>query len=106
MAIMFLFLIVLAQAAFLLVARQTAAAAVGAAAREAARPGASLVDERRELVGDIMATVPGAMNPRAEVTIEGRNARASVAFDWRPPGPDFVPITMTVDAESPLVVLP
>jgi hypothetical protein len=106
MAVCFLVLAVLAQAAFLLVARQTAEAAAEAAARAAARPGASPAAEADELFDQLVAAVPGAVDPSVEVSIEDELAVATVTFGWVPPGPDLVPVRITVVGRAPLVVSP
>ncbi len=106
MAVLFLLLVVIAQATFFLVARQIAAAATTATAREVARPGAQLDQERHGLLADIRATVPGALDPEAEVRIEGDVARATLTFAWRPPGPDMLRVTVSIDSESTLVFVP
>ena len=106
MAVTFLLLTLLAQAAFLVVARETASAAAEAAARAAARVGASTADQEATLLERISASVPGAVDPRAEVRADEDWVVASVTFRWRPPGPDLLPVEVTVEATSPMVVPP
>lgn len=102
----FVFLLVVVQAGFLLVARHTASAAAAAAAREAARHEADLAIEQVELLRDVERTVPGAVEPHATITIEGDAASAVVTFGWRGPGPDLLPIRITVGATVPLGLPP
>jgi hypothetical protein len=106
MGLCFVLLIVVAQAAFLLVARQTAGAAVDAAARAAARSGASAVELEDDLLVQLIEAVPGAVDPTVAVTIEADTAIAQATFRWRPPGPDMVTIQLTVLGSAPRVAPP
>lgn len=106
MAVLFLLLIVLAQGAFFLVARSSASAAAGAAARRAALPEADAQAEAERLSADVVATVPGASDVVASVAIEAPTVEASVSFRWTPPGPDLVPVVVTVSSHTPQVIPP
>lgn len=106
MGLCFVLLIVVAQAAFLLVARQTAGAAVDAAARAAARSGASADDQEAELLARLIEAVPGAVDPSVAISIETDTAIAQASFRWRPPGPDMVTIELTVLGSAPRVAPP
>ena len=106
MAVVFLLLVVLTQGAFFLVARSSASAAAGAAARRAAMPGADSTAEADRLATDVRATVPGASEVRAAVRLDAGTIEASVSFRWTPPGPDLVPVSVTVSSRTPQVVPP
>lgn len=106
MAVLFLLLIVLAQGAFFLVARSSASAAAGAAARRAALPEANAQVEANRLTTDVLATVPGARDVVARVSIEEETIEATVSFRWTPPGPDLMPVVVKVSSHAPQVVPP
>lgn len=106
MAIVFLLLTVLIQAATAMTARSAADAAVAAAARRASLPGADLAAEARVLRARIVALVPGAREVRAAVTANSRDAVAIAGFAWIPPGPTLRPFRIEVRAEVPRVVPP
>lgn len=102
----FLLLVLVVQAAFVVVARNAAEAAVAASARRAARPGADLVDERASLAAVLASTVPGARDVAVAVGRDADAGRASAEFSWDPPGPDWLPFRMRVTAEVPAAVPP
>lgn len=106
MAVLFLLLVVIAQAAFLVVARDTTQTAVNAAARRAGRPGANLGAERSRLADELRSAVPGAVGVAATIERIGDDVVAEVRFAWRAPGPNLIPITMRVGSTAPIVVPP
>ena len=102
MAVAFLLLGLVVQVAFVIAARNASEAAVAASARRAARPGADLVAEETSLAAIIGATVPGSHGLDVGVAIENEMAVASASFDWDPPGPDWLPITIRVESAVPV----
>jgi hypothetical protein len=98
----FLLLALVVQAAFVVVARNAAEAAVAASARRAARPATNLADEQAALAAVMAATVPGARNVAVAVSRDGDTGRARASFAWDPPGPDWLPIEMHVEAAVPM----
>jgi hypothetical protein len=106
MGVCFVLLMVIAQGAFLLVAGQTADAAVDAAARAAARLGASAADQEADLLAQLVTAVPGAVDPEVSVTIDSATATARASFRWRPPGPDMIAVELTVVGSAPLASPP
>jgi len=106
LAIAFLLLALIVQVVTAATARHTAEAAVGAGARRAARPGADIGTERARLAADLAAALPGARDLQVEIALEGEQARAAASFRWLPPGPDWMPITIGVEAAFPRVVPP
>jgi hypothetical protein len=106
MAVLFLLLVVIAQAAFLVVARDTTQTAVTAAARRAGRPGASLGAEASRLASELRSAVPGAIGVAATIKRVEDDVVAEAEFAWRAPGPNLIPITMRVGATAPLVIPP
>jgi hypothetical protein len=106
MAIAFLLLTLMVQGGALLAAREAAQSAVAATARRAARPGADLVSECDRLQRLVAATVPGAGGITVSVERLPTAAEATAAFRWTPPGPDWAPVTVSVDARAALVIPP
>ncbi len=106
LAVAFLLLALIVQVVTAATARHTAEAAVSAGARRAARPGADPGVERARLATDLAAALPGARDLQVDITLEGEEARAAASFQWLPPGPDWMPITIAVQAAFPRVVPP
>ena len=106
MAVLFLLLVVVTQAAFLLVARDTTQTAVNAAAGRGGRPGASLGVEASRLAAEVRSAVPGALGVAASLREVGDEVVAEVEFGWRAPGPNLIPIRLRVTAGAPIVVPP
>jgi Flp pilus assembly protein TadG len=106
LVVAFLLLTLLVQVAGAALARHAAEAAVNAAARRAARPGALASAEEEHLTADLATALPGAVAVRVGIDIEPRWVVASARFRWRPPGPDWLPLTIAVQASAPRMVPP
>ena len=106
LAVAFLLLALIIQVVGAATARHAAEAAVSAGARRAARPGADAGAEEARLAVDLAAALPGARDLQVEVRLEDEEALAAACFRWLPPGPDWVPITIAVQAAFPRVVPP
>jgi len=106
LAVAFLLLALIVQVVGAATARHAAEAAVSAGARRAARDGADPGAEQARLAADLAAALPGARELQVEVRLEGEEARAAARFRWLPPGPDWVPITIALQAAFPRVVPP
>jgi hypothetical protein len=104
--IVFLLIAIVAQVAFVVVARDTAQTAVAAAARRASRPGADLTAERARLAEELSRVVPGAAGVDAGMESDGEAITARATIRWSPPGPDLIPITLSAEATSLVVVPP
>ena len=104
--IAFLLLTLIVQVAGAAVARHTAEAAVNAAARRASRPGALAAAEQDRLEADLATALPGAAGVEARLTLGDRRAVATARFRWRPPGPDWLPLTIAVRGSAPRMVPP
>jgi hypothetical protein len=105
-AVVFLLIAIVTQAAFVVVARDTAQTAVTAAARRAGRPGADLEAERLRLADELIRVVPGAIEVTTSLTTEATVVNAQAAIQWSPPGPDLIPITLHAAATAPMVAPP
>lgn len=102
----FVLLVLVVQIAMLAVARTTVEASVDGAARRATiDPGASLEIEDR-LRTEIATAVPGADVFDVVVEQNGDEIAVFASIRWRPPGPDLVPVRMTVSRTRPIVVPP
>jgi hypothetical protein len=102
----FLLLTLLVQVGAAVAAREAAQSAVAATARRAALPGADAGTERSRLVGMLASTIPGARDVEVSVTRDDSTVTAGAGFRWIPPGPDWTPVEIHVDARVPLVVPP
>ena len=105
-AVIFLLIAIVAQVAFVVVARDTAQTAVSAAARRAGRPGADLGAERARLAEELTLVVPGAADVATSITADATGITTSASIQWSPPGPDLIPITIRATATVPLVAPP
>ncbi len=99
MAATFLLLTVLVQVSLAMTARSAADAAVAAATRRAALPGADLIAETRRLRDSLEALVPGVVEVAADLTVSDERVVGHATLQWSPPGPMFTPITITVRTE-------
>lgn len=106
MVVFFILLTLVVQVAFLIVARNATATAVDASIRRAAVTPASLAEERRRLTRDVHATVPGVSDLRVTLDRDGLVVLGVVSFDWQPPGPDLLPVSVTVERSAHVVVPP
>ena len=106
MVVFFILLILVVQVAFLVIARNAAATAVDASVRRLSLSAAKVDDESGRLVRGLQATIPGMRDvdvvlQRDELVVSG-----SLSFEWQPPGPDLIPVSITVERQIPLVVPP
>jgi Flp pilus assembly protein TadG len=105
MVVFFVLLLLIVQSGFLVMSRSMVGASVDAAVRRlAADPAAEAVEDR--LADEILATVPGAVVESLESQRTDLVARVTVRYRWKPPGPDFLPITMTIERTQAVVVAP
>jgi hypothetical protein len=106
MVVFFILLMLVVQIAFLVIARNAAATAVDASVRRAAIAPDTLAEERTRLARDVLATVPGTADLQILLEADGAMVHGSLSFDWQPPGPDLLPVTISVDRRAPIVVPP
>lgn len=85
------------QIGFLILARSAVATSVEAALRRAVVKDLDLDTLHTGLERDVMAVVPGAGEPAVDVSEDADVVSAVVRFRWVPPGPDLVPITVSVE---------
>lgn len=106
LVVAFILLTLIVQVAGAAVARHAAEAAVGAAARRAARPGALVTVEEKHLAADLAAAIPGATGVDIGIEMGPRRALATARFRWLPPGPDWLPLIIVVRGSAPRMVVP
>ena len=105
MVVFFVLLLLVVQSGFLVVSRSLVGASVDAAVRRLATdPAPAGIGER--LVDEIAATVPGVVVESLESERTDLVARVTVRYRWTPPGPDLMPITMTIERRQAVVVTP
>lgn len=106
MAVFFMLLVIIVQLAFVVVAHSTVGAAVDAAARRAARPGADLGQVEDRLTLELTSVVPGAQEVEASVAADAGTIDVAAAVSWAPPGPDLVPVVIRAHSSAPQIVPP
>lgn len=106
MLVFFVLLTLIAQIGFLVIARNAASVALEGAVRQAGTQSSDLVVARDRLERNLHATVPGTQDAEIVMTSDGRIVTGTVSFDWVPPGPDLIPVTISVTREAPIVVPP
>lgn len=94
------------QLGFVVLARNVAATSVDAALRKAVSADLSEGSVEEGLVRDVRAIVPGADDVVVDVAIDATEIVALVRFRWIPPGPDLVPMTMSIERSIVRVVPP
>jgi len=104
--VFFLLLTVIVQLGFLVLARNVAATSVDAALRKAVSADLSEAAVEEGLARDVRAIVPGANDVIVDVAIDSTAVVALVRFRWIPPGPDLVPVTMSIERSIVRVVPP
>jgi hypothetical protein len=104
--VFFMLVLLIVQIGFLVLARNVAATSVDAALRKAVVTQMSAEMLQEGLERDVLAVVPGASDVRVEVTGEADVVSALVRFRWLPPGPDLVPLTVTIERDIVRVVPP
>lgn len=105
MLVFFVLLTLIVQIGFLVLARNAASIALDAAVRRSATSG-ELVEQGERLQRDIGATVPGAVGTQVSLDSDGRSVNGKVSFDWAPPGPNLLPVRITIRRAVPVVVPP
>lgn len=106
MLVFFILLTVIVQIGFLVVARTAAGVALEAAVRDSSVAPESLETVRARLARNLTATVPGAEDADIALASDGFVVEGTIAFDWAPPGPDLVPIRISVTRSAAVVVPP
>lgn len=105
MSIFFVLLALIVQIGFAVTARSMVAASVDGAARRAITS-----DDDRALLdrleAEVQRSVPGVEVADVSVERADNGVTVSVRYRWMPPGPDLLPIDVTVERYRKLVVPP
>jgi hypothetical protein len=106
MLVFFVLLTLIVQIGFLVIARNATSVALEGAVRQAGTDSGDLTVVRDRLERNLHATVPGTQEAEIEMTSNGRIVTGTVSFVWVPPGPDLIPVTISVTRQAPIVVPP
>lgn len=104
--VFFLLLTLIVQLGFLLLARNAAATSVEAALRKAVSADLADTAVEKGLVRDVRAIVPGAGDVTVDITSDPGSLLARLEFRWVPPGPNLVPVTLSIERSVARVVPP
>jgi len=104
--VFFLLLALIVQISFLILARSAAATSIEASLRRAAVSDVDDATVASRIERDVMSVVPGAQDVAVDVTRVQDAVVAVVTFRWVPPGPDFVPVTVSIQRSVVRVVPP
>jgi hypothetical protein len=106
MLVFFVLLTVIVQIGFLIVARTAAGVALEAAVRNSSVSTEGLHAIEARLVRDLTATVPGADDADIALRFDDSTVIGTVSFDWTPPGPDLIPVRVSITRRAPIAVPP
>lgn len=104
--VFFVLLALIVQIGFLVLARSAAATSVEASLRRAVTVDLDMGTAASRIERDVTSVVPGAQEIDVQVTHDSQALRAVVSFRWVPPGPDLVPVTVTIERSVARVVPP
>lgn len=102
----FVLLALVVQIGFLILARSAAATSLEASLRRSVVIGLDPGTLAERIERDVLAVVPGVREVVVEVNITEVDVSAVVRFRWVPPGPDFVPVTISISRSAAAVVPP
>jgi len=106
MAVFFVLLMLIVQIGFGVASRSMVGASVDAATRRAAWGVDGAAEEESRLRADVEAVVPGATLTQIDVERDGLTVTVRVVYEWRPPGPDLLPLEFAVARTRTVVVAP
>jgi len=104
--VFFILTMLIVQMGFLVLARNAAATSVDAALRRAVVADVDDSSVRHRIERDVQAVVPGATGVSVAVTSDTSSISALLQFRWLPPGPDFVPLTVSIERSAARVIPP
>lgn len=104
--VFYVLLALIVQIGFLVLARGAAATSVEASLRSAVVADLDIGTLAYRIERDVTSVVPGAQEIEVEVTHGAEAVRAVVRFRWVPPGPDLVPVTVSIERSVARVVPP
>lgn len=106
MAVFFILLVLIVQIGLGVASRSMVGASADAAARRLAWGGERTGDAEARLRSEVEAAVPGAMLTQIDVERDDLSVTVLVTYEWRPPGPDLLPIEFAVSRTRTVTVAP
>jgi len=104
--VFFLLLVLIVQIGFGVASRSMIGASVDAAARRLAWTDGAGAQEQERLRSEVEAAVPGATLTQINVERDDLNVTVLVTYEWRPPGPDLLPMEFVVSRTRTVTVAP
>ncbi|GMQ98202.1 MAG: hypothetical protein BMS9Abin17_0708 [Acidimicrobiia bacterium] len=106
MGVFFLLIALVVQLGFLVIARTAVGASLDAAARRSAALDADPATQRDRIVSEIAAVAPGVDVIETSVVRSANVVTVTAVIDWTPPGPDLLPVRLSISRSHALVVPP
>lgn len=106
MAVFFLLVAVVVQLGFLVIARTAVGASLDAAARRSAAVDTDTPAQRDRMLREITAVAPGIDVLETKVVRSSTEVTVTAVFDWTPPGPDLLPVRVSISRSHAVVVPP
>jgi len=106
MGVFFLLIALVVQLGFLVIARTAVGASLDAAARRSAAVDADPVLQRQRIVSEVSTIAPGVDVVETKIVRSATTVTVSAVFIWTPPGPDLLPVRMSISRSHALVVPP
>ena len=106
MGVFFLLIALVVQLGFLVIARTAVGGSLDAAARRSAALDADLATQRDRIVSEIAAIAPGVDVIETTVVRSADRVTVTAVIDWTPPGPDLLPVRLSISRSHALVVPP
>ena len=106
MGVFFLLIALVVQLGFLVIARTAVGASLDAAARRSAVVDADPATQHQRILREIAAIAPGVDVVETTVVRTATFVTVTAVIDWTPPGPDLLPVRLSISRSHALVVPP
>jgi len=106
MGVFFLLITLVVQLGFLVIARTAVGASLDAAARRSAAVDADPAIQRDRIVREIATIAPGVDVVETKVVRSTSLVTVTAVIEWSPPGPDLLPIRLSISRSHALAVPP
>jgi len=106
MGVFFLLIALVVQLGFLVIARTAVGASLDAAARRSAAVEADPAAQRDRIVTEIAAIAPGVDVLETTIVRSTNLVTVTAVIEWSPPGPDLLPIRLSISRSHALTVPP
>ena len=104
--VFFVLLALIVQIGFLILSRSTAASTVESGLRRAVAGDLDPGTVENRIERDLLLVVPGAEGVNVDVTSGRETIHALVRYRWIPPGPDLLPVTVSIERSAVRAVPP